>query len=127
MKILGIDYGQAKIGLSLAEGKLAIPLGIIKFETWSKLSERLIEIISEEKIEKIVVGVSEGKTAVKTEEFITRLKKEISLPFATYDETLSTYEAQRLSREANLKRKKRNALEDAFAATVMLQSYLDNA
>ena len=44
----------------------------------------------------------------------------------TFDETLTTKEAQRLSLEAGLPRKKRRGMEDAFAATLMLQSYLDN-
>lgn len=125
MNILGIDYGRKKIGLALASSKLAMPLAIIKFVGWPKLVQRLTEITSQEKISKIVIGLSEAEMAKETNLFGEKLQKEISLPVEYFDETLSTYEAQRLAKEAGMKRKKRNSLEDAFAATVMLQSYLD--
>ena len=126
MKILGIDYGDKKIGLAISVGKLAEPLGIIRFETWSKLTERLLEIIASERIEKIIVGLSEGETGKKTKTFGEKLARETSVPVEYFDETLSTQEAQRLSKETGMKRTKRQALEDAFAASVMLQNYLDS-
>ena len=125
MNILGIDYGEKKIGIALATSKIAEPLGVIKFEEWGKFVERLVEIITEDKIEKIIIGLSEEETGKKTKQFAERLKKEISIPVEYFDETLSTQEAQRLSREALVKRQKRTALEDAFAASVMLQNYLE--
>ncbi|KKQ74098.1 MAG: hypothetical protein US96_C0041G0005, partial [Candidatus Woesebacteria bacterium GW2011_GWB1_38_5b] len=126
MKILGIDYGRKKIGLSFSEGKIASPLGVIKFEDWKSFKERLIEIIAEEGVEKIVIGVSEGKMAEEIKKFGERLLSEISAPIEYFDETLSTHQAQELSRESGMKKNKRLALEDAYAASVMLQSYLDN-
>lgn len=126
MTVLGIDYGEVKVGLALARIRVAEPLGMVRLDGWSKFKERLIEIITEEEIEKIVVGISEGKTAAKTKTFAEKLKKEIKIPIEYWDETLSTQEAQTLSREGGMSRKKRNALEDAFAAAVMLQSYLDH-
>jgi len=48
-------------------------------------------------------------------------------PVETFDETLSTYNAQRASIEAGMKRKKRKDMEDAYAATLILQGYLDSA
>ena len=126
MKILGIDYGRKKIGLSFSEGKIASPLGVIKFEDWKSFKERLIKIITEEGVEKIVIGVSEGKMAEEIKKFGERLSSEISIPIEYFDETLSTHQAQELSRESGMKKNKRLALEDAYAASVMLQSYLDN-
>ena len=126
MKILGIDYGRKKIGLSFSEGKIASPLGVIKFEDWKSFKERLIEIIAEEGVEKLVIGVSEGKMAEEIKKFGERLSSEISAPIEYFDETLSTHQAQELSRESGMKKNKRLALEDAYAASVMLQSYLDN-
>lgn len=127
MNILGIDYGEVKIGLALATSKIAEPLGIIKYDGRKKFEDRLIEIITEEKIGKIIIGISEGKTGEKTKTFGEKLKREISIPIEYWDETLSTHEAQTLSRETGMSRKKRNALEDAFAAAVMLQSYISEA
>lgn len=109
----------------MATSKIAEPLGVVRFETWDKFVERLVEIITEDKIEKIIIGLSEEKTAEKTKQFTEKLKKEIAIPIEYFDETLSTQEAQQLSKEAGMKRQKRTALEDAFAASVMLQNYLE--
>jgi len=125
MKILGIDYGRKKIGLAFAEGKLAQPYGVIRYKDIKILSEKIKKITIEQKAEKVVVGVSEGKMGIESKNFSLGLRKILKIPLETFDETLSTHEAQQLSREAGIGRKKRHTLEDAFAATVMLQSYLD--
>lgn len=119
MKILGIDYGRRKVGLAISEGVLAEPYKVIRYYDTRILGEKIRKIIEQEKIEKVVVGVSEGKMGEESEEFAGRLGAE------TFDETLSTHTAQELSREAGMPRTKRKNLEDAFAAAVMLQSYLD--
>jgi len=125
MRILGIDYGQRKIGLALATSKIAEPLGVIKYLNWKSFVIRLIKILTEEKIEKIVIGISEAKSGRETRTFGEKLAKEISLPVEYFDETLSTQEAQKLSREAGIGCKKRTTLEDAYAAAVILQNCLD--
>lgn len=119
MRILGIDYGQSKVGLAIAEGKLAEPLGVIRYKDIRTLSEKLEKIRKENRIDKVVVGVSSGTMAKEQKEFACKIGAE------TFDETLTTREAQRLSLEAGLPRKKRRKMEDAFAASLMLQSYID--
>lgn len=113
------------MGLAISIGKLAEPLAVLRIESWGKFMERLLEIAKDEKVEKIVIGISEGKMGEETEEFSEKLKKEIKVPIILFDETLSTYQAKKLSQEAGIKRKKRNLLEDAFAASVMLNNYLE--
>lgn len=119
MKILGVDYGRKKIGLAIADGSLSEPLRVIRYKDIKILSEQLQKIIRENKIEKVVVGISEGEMGEESKKFAEIIGAE------TFDETLSTYNAQELSREAKVGRKKRKNLEDAYAASVMLQSYLD--
>jgi putative Holliday junction resolvase len=126
MKVLGVDFGERKIGLAIAETPIADPYVVLRFKREEEAIEKILEIILKEGIEKIVVGVSEGKTAKKTKVFIKKLQEKTEVEVKSHDETLSTYEAQRLAIEAGLKRVKRKKLEDAFAATVMLQDYLDN-
>ncbi len=126
MVILGIDWGDVKLGVAIAVGTFSEPLKVIRYEEFNLLLKELQEIIEKEGIEKVVVGISEGASGVKATEFSKNLKKVLDIPVETYDETLSTYEAQRLARESGIKRKKRKELEDAYAASVMLQSYLDN-
>lgn len=126
MRILGIDYGRKKIGMAVASGFLAEPYKILRYEDIKILSEKIGEIIRDEKIEKVVVGVSEGEMGRESKKFSLSLREKLRIPVETFDETLSTQEAQTLSIEAGLKRAKRKALEDAYAASVMLQSYLDS-
>jgi putative Holliday junction resolvase len=126
MKILGIDYGRKKIGLALAESLIAEPLMVLRFDNIENGLKKLIELILSEKIEKIVIGISEGEMEKETKEFSENLKRNISIPLEFENETLSTVEAQRKAIEAGIGQKKRKHLEDAFAATVMLQSFLDN-
>src|SRR3989338_3471990 len=81
MKILGIDYGRSKIGLAIAEGGLAEPWKVVK-------TGGLKKILENESFDKIVVGVSSGAMAEEQREFAKSLGAE------TFDETLTTKEAQ---------------------------------
>ena len=122
---MGIDFGRAKIGLAISEGFLAEPYSVIRYEQEKELLEKIKVLVDKEKIDKVVVGVSEGKSAEEATSFGEKLR-ELGLEIIFFDETLSTVSAQELSREAGMKRKKRKALEDAFAASVMLQSFLES-
>ena len=125
MQILGIDYGEKKVGLSYASSFLAEPLMVIRFENQSELFKKIKKIISDYKIQKIVVGVSEGASAQKSMEFGYFLEEKLNIQVDFEDESLTTEEANLLSREANVTRSRRKSLEDAFAATIILQKYLD--
>jgi putative Holliday junction resolvase len=125
MRLLGIDFGRAKIGLAVSEGFLAEPYSVVRYEEEKELLEKIKALVDKEQIDKVVVGVSEGKSAEEATSFGEKLR-ELGLEIIFFDETLSTVSAQQLSREAGMKRKKRKALEDAFAASVMLQSFLDS-
>jgi putative Holliday junction resolvase len=127
MKILGIDFGERKVGLAMAEDRLAEPYKVLRIKNYGEGVKKVLQVIKELQIDKVVVGVSEGRTAKKTKEFLSTISNQLSaIPIELHDETLSTQEAQKLAIEAGLKRVKRKNLEDAFAATVMLQDYLDN-
>lgn len=112
MKTLGIDYGRSKIGLAIGVGSFAEPWKVIK-------PIELKKVLEQEKFDKIIVGVSEGEMAVESKKFAETLGAE------TFDETLTSKDAQRMSMEANVPQKRRHEMEDAFAASIMLQSYLD--
>ena len=126
MKILGIDYGRKKIGLAVSEGLLAQPLKVLRYKKFNILCEQLEKKIKALGIEKIVMGISEGTMAEETKEFGRRLQEKLATPVEYQDETLTTKEAQRLSIEAGINRKKRKKMEDAYAAALILQAYLDN-
>ncbi len=124
--ILGIDYGRVKIGLSLGEGLFASPYKVLKVSSWDETIKKLEDEINQEKIEKVVVGISEGDMSKEQLEFVSAFSKVINIPVITWDEGLSTQDAQLMAREAGMSRVKLKRLEDAFAATIMLQSWIDS-
>lgn len=125
MRILGIDFGIAKIGLAITENDLARPLGVIK--NHQKTLSRIARLVKEEQIEKIVIGVSEGKIGQKAKEYGEKLRKMTGLKLAFQDETLTTKEAIGKMIEAGKRKKYRQEKEDAFAAAIILQAYLDSS
>lgn len=126
MKILGIDYGKSKVGLSFADGPLAEPLKVIRYKNLGVLRQGIEKIVNKEGIDKVIVGVSEGKMGEESKEFGLTLSKNLGIIVETFDETLTSQDARRMSIEAGVSRKKRREMEDAYAATIMLQNYLDS-
>lgn len=126
MRILGVDFGLKKTGLAIADGNLAEPYIVLKHRDMKVLKKKMKDIVQKEKIEKIVVGISENKMAEKTREFWKGMKKDLAIPIVFQDETLSTRVAQMKSIGAGIRRKKRKKMEDAYAAALILQDYLDN-
>ena len=119
MKILGIDYGRSKIGLAISEGTLAEPWKVIRVDSFEDAVGKVMQVIKVEQVEKVVVGISEGKMGEESKKFAEKIGAE------TFDETLTSLDAQTLSREAGIGQKKRREMEDAYAASIMLQNYLD--
>jgi len=125
MKILGIDYGRSKIGLAVSSGSLANPVKVIRYSDTKVLVDQLLKFIEEGEIEKVVFGISEGEMGKESKNFSINFGKLVNIPVETFDETLSTQEAQILSREAGIHQKKRHEMEDAYAAAIILQNYID--
>lgn len=125
MVILGIDYGKSKVGVAVSSGVVAQPLGVLRVLSKDEAVRKIKEAVFKEGAEKIVVGVSEGKIKEEQLEFAQNLSQKIDISVETWDETLSTKDAQGLSLLAGVGRKKRKRMEDAFAAAVMLQSFLE--
>ena len=119
MRLLGIDWGEKKFGLAIAEGALAEPYAVVATR------DQVLKIIAKEKIEKIIVGLSESASAQKAREFGQALSRGVTVPVEFSDETLSSHDARRLAIESGIGRKKRKGLEDSYAAAIMLQSYLE--
>jgi len=126
MKALGIDYGRSKIGLALGVGSLAEPLKVIRVGSFEDAVQKIEKEIEIDRPDKIVVGVSEGEMAEETKKFATAIQLFIHSTVELFDETLTSRDAQKLSIEAGIKRKKRHEMEDAYAASIMLQNYIDS-
>jgi putative transcription antitermination factor YqgF len=128
--ILGIDYGLARIGLAISFVGLAEPLKVIEndlFECDAPIGPQALNelraIIEKEKVEKIVLGLSEHKMAEKTKEFFNYLKSLFDLEIVLVDETLSSYEVEQKLKE--LPKKNRRQAIDHYAAALILENYLD--
>jgi putative transcription antitermination factor YqgF len=74
----------------------------------------------------VVVGLSEGKVARSARLFGEKISKRAGVRVDYFDETLTTYEAKSLALKSGIKRKKRTNMEDAFAAAIILQNYLES-
>ncbi len=125
MKYLGVDYGLSKVGIAVSDGKIAEPAIIIRYADIKKLVAKIDSMVKKNNVETIVLGLSEGRMAQKTRDFGDIIKEQTGLTPIYQDETLSTLEAQTLSVAAGHSSRKRRRLEDAFAATLILQAYLD--
>lgn len=131
MAILGLDVGQKRIGVALAEDLIAIPLTVIERTGENDDLERIVALAREHEVKRIVVGLprsmdgSIGRQAERTLAFSRTLSQHTDVPVDTWDERLSTVAAERLLVDAGMKREKRKARRDAMAAAIILQSYLD--
>jgi len=123
MRVLGIDFGIAKIGLAIADNGLAQPTGVIK--NHKKTLTKIAQIVEQKRIEKIIIGVSEGRIGQKAKEYGKKLEEITGVKVSFQDETLTTKEAVAKMIEAGKKKKYRQEKEDAFAAAIILQAYLD--
>jgi len=127
MNLVGIDFGKRKIGLALGseETGFAEPLLVIKYQSAEEAVKKVMQVIQVQQVEKAVVGISEGKSEIQAREFGELLQRGIKIEVVFQDETLTTADAQRKAIEAGIGRKKRRGMEDAYAATIILQNYLD--
>jgi putative Holliday junction resolvase len=133
MRVLGVDYGQKRIGLALSDesGAIAQPLDYITGGGIAAVSREIARICAERRVGKIVVGVPlrlDGTKSEQTERtlvFIAELRRATTIPVAQWDERLTTAQAERVLLEGNVRRSDRKQKIDKLAAQIMLQSYLD--
>lgn len=137
IKALGIDYGDARIGVAASDdlGMMAHPVETIDArDNRIRPTARIAEIATERKVTHVVVGMplrmdgSEGTAAEKVRKFIAALKKDLpeNLVVEEIDERLSTVEAQRQLHLSGKNTKKSKPVIDQAAAVVILQDWLDN-
>lgn len=135
MRILGIDFGDARIGVAVSD-----PLGITAqaIETihwkgdWKKLLERIRELTEYYSCDTIVVGFPEnmngtvGERGIRTQQFIEKLKTFLpGVSVIPWDERLSTVQSRQALIEMGINSKKHKGKIDQIAASIILQSYMD--
>jgi len=132
---LGLDIGDRRIGVALSdpEGILASPSKIITYEDDTTAIEAISDIVEKQQVKQIVVGLprsmdgSLGKQAEKVKAFVEKLSSRIAVPLIFRDERLTTVSARHLMQEVKKKKTRGKTRDDAIAAAIILQGYLDEA
>ncbi len=119
---LGIDYGKKKIGLAISEGISATGLGVI-----SNSPARIMQIKEKlhEPVQTIVLGLPNSPLDFEIRNFAKELEAEFNSAIVYEDETFSTNEALQTMIQSGISRKKRKK-DDATAAVIILERYLEN-
>lgn len=133
-RIMGIDYGTARIGVALSDElqMLAHPTETIAVARVADPVARIAALVAEKNVELIVIGLprhmngSVGASAEEASVFAEKLKAKVACNVRTWDERLSTVAAQRALREAGKSVRESRGYIDQVAAQMLLQSYLDS-
>ena len=135
MKVLGLDLGSRTIGIAISDALGIIATGVETYrfndDRYDLALARVIEIVKERKVEKIVLGYPKhmngdiGEKAKLCEDFKKQLEEALNIEVYLMDERWTTKVANSRLLEADLSRKKRKQVIDKMAAVVILQNYLD--
>ena len=134
MRILGIDYGSKRIGVAVSDpGRtMAHPIQVIPVKPDGSHFQDIIDIARSYQVDRVVVGLPynmDGSLGFKGEEVMLwgrELEQRTGLHVIFWDERLSTSEAHDMLMGLNMKGKKRKAVVDKIAASIILQGYLDS-
>lgn len=133
-RVACIDYGLARMGLAISDETkiIATSLGQLKAEKTCEANVQLIlKALASYKLDTIIIGLplylngKKGFLADEVHHFIAKLQTMVPYPVIAWDERLSTVQADRALREANLSRKKRSQVVDTVTAVILLQCYLE--
>jgi putative holliday junction resolvase len=117
MRVMALDYGERNVGVAISDEQQFI--------------ERVCELVVENEVGALVVGLplnmdgARGAAAEQVESFVSDLRRRVSIPIATVDERLTSREADRILREMGVGLRERRARSDEYAASLILQDYID--
>lgn len=132
MRVMGIDYGDARTGVAVSDLLCSIvgTTFVIHSRSAEKTISEIQRIVAESGVTEIVVGLpknmdgTEGARAELCREFAKRVEDATGLPVALWDERRTTVEAHNILSEHNYHGKKRKNSVDAVAASLILEAYL---
>ncbi|NOY85778.1 MAG: Holliday junction resolvase RuvX [Deltaproteobacteria bacterium] len=134
-RILGIDWGERRVGIALSDEShtIASPHSVlVRSPSINKDLGRIFGLVNEHDVERVVVGIpirmdgTQGPSADKVVEIVEKLRNLLDVPVVTWDERLSTAEAQKVLIGGDVSRRKRKDVVDRVAAALILQTYLDS-
>jgi putative holliday junction resolvase len=132
MRILGLDYGEKRIGVAVSDemGMIAQPVAVVVRQNRKKDLESITALVKKYCPEKIVIGYpirldgTEGIQCQKVNRFAAILVSHLQIPVIRWDETFSTKEAEEILMRSYMKREKRKEVVDKLAASIILRDYL---
>jgi len=131
LTILGIDYGEKRIGLAITDELEIISSPLETVANDRAGLDRIKAVIAERRVGTVVVGLplnmngSAGPAAQKAEAFARRLEAETDVTVVSFDERLTTVQAERSLLERGMSRARRRKRIDQAAAQVLLRDYLE--
>ena len=131
MKVMAIDYGDARTGVALSDatGLIVGSTEVIHSRRDAQTAERIAQLCRENAVERLVVGLprnmngTEGPRAELCRAFAALLEAQTGLPVALWDERRTTVEAHNILSEHGYRGKKRKNTVDAVAASLILEGY----
>lgn len=128
MKILALDLGGSRIGAAVSQEEIVSSLPTIDSKNREQAIGKILEIVRNEDIKKIVLGLPVGNAQSEdiVRSFAIELNKLISIPIVFENETLTSKEAERILRNSkmNPRSKKYKEEVDKISAKLILEQYL---
>lgn len=132
MRYLGLDLGTKTLGLAITDklGIISSPYKVLRYNNIDELINELLIIINEEEVDELVLGLpknmdnSMGFASERSLKFKKLLETKTTKKIHLVDERLSTVEAERFLISTDTSRMKRKKIIDAYAANVILDTYL---
>ncbi len=132
MRLMGIDFGDARVGIALSDPLMIMSQGYktILNDGTDSLFLEIVEIIKEKEVTKIIIGLpknmdnSQGFRTDATMEFAQKLKTFTDVEIDFSDERLTTVSAHGFLNEMNVKGKKRKGAVDTLSAALILETYM---
>ena len=132
MRYLGLDLGTKTLGLAITDkmGIISSPYKVLRYTDIDKLIDELLDIINDEKIDELVLGLpknmnnSLGFASKRSLDFKELLEKKCDKKIHLVDERLSTKEAENILISEDTRREKRKKIIDAYAASIILDTFL---
>ena len=133
IRILALDVGEKRIGLAVSDplGITAQGLEVLTRKDRAADLNRLLEVARQWGVQRVVVGLPRhmngrlGSSAPQILELVEILQKTLGVEVVTWEERLTTAEAERVLIQADMSRRRRRRVVDQVAAVLILQSYLE--
>ena len=133
MRVMGIDYGDARTGIAVSDAGGLIVGQTTVIHSWNRenTAEQISALVKQHGVERLVMGLprnmdgTEGPRAALYREFAALVEEKTGMEVVLWDERRTTVEAHQILSEHNYHGKKRKNTVDAVAASLILEGYLD--